>query len=226
MPNAIVFCASPDEAVSVIPDGASILIGGFAGGGAPYELVRAVRRLGVRNLTVVSNNFSVRDNNDELFVEGQVRHVISSFPVPASAEQLTHLERRFRAGGLTVETVPQGTLVERIRAGGAGIGGFYTPTGVGTVAAEGKETRIIDGKEYLLELPIKADFAVIRAFRADRLGNLQYRRTARNFNPAMATAAKTTIVQVEEVVETGNIDPDLIGTPGIYVQRVCVVPKE
>lgn len=226
MSKHLEFLSSPDEAVAVIPDGASLMIGGFAGGGTPYELVRAVRRLGVRNLTITTNNISVQDNIDELFVDGQVSHVISSFPVPATAGYMTHIERRFRNGELTIETVPQGTLVERIRAGGSGIGGFYTPTGVGTVAAEGKETRIIDGREYLFELPLKADFAIIRAFQADRMGNLTYRKTAKNFNPAMAAAAKVTIVQVEEIVEIGDLDPDSVGTPGIYVQRVCVVPKE
>jgi len=217
---------TPDEAVADIPNGASIMIGGFAGGGQPFELVRALARRGARDLTIITNNISVHDNTDLLAQRGLIRKAIASFPVPASESAPSALDRLFKAGQIEVETVPQGTLAERIRAGGAGLGGFYTPTGVGTLAAEGKEVRIIDGREYLFERPIRADFALIRAFQADTMGNLIYRGTARNFNPVMATAADIVICQVEEIVPVGALDPERIATPGIYVDRLCIVARE
>ncbi|GIW07312.1 MAG: 3-oxoadipate CoA-transferase subunit A [Dehalococcoidia bacterium] len=217
---------TPDEAVADIPNGASIMIGGFAGGGQPFELVRALARHGARDLTIITNNISVHDNTDLLAQHGLIRKAIASFPVPASEAANTALERQFKAGLIEVESVPQGTLVERIRAGGAGLGGFYTPTGVGTRAAEGKEVRVIDGREYLFELPLRADYALIRAAQADTMGNLVYRGTARNFNPVMATAADIVICQVEELVPAGVLDPERIGTPGIFVDRLCIVARE
>lgn len=217
---------SPDEAVADIPPGATVLIGGFAGGGQPYELVRALVRHGADGLTIVTNNVSVHDNCDILFEAGLVKKIVASFPVPNTTARVTAVERQIRSGQVEAETVPQGTLVERIRAGGAGLGGFYTPTGVGTVAAEGKEVRELDGRSYVFERPIHGDVAIIRAYKADELGNLIYRGTARNFNPVMATAADLTIVQVEEIVPIGALDPEHIVTPFIYVDRLCIVAKE
>ncbi|MFN8534538.1 MAG: 3-oxoacid CoA-transferase subunit A [Dehalococcoidia bacterium] len=217
---------SSDEAVAGIPAGATVLVGGFAGGGHPYELVRALARRGIGDLTIVTNNIAVHDNTEVVVAAGLVRRVIASFPVPASESVNSAVERLAKAGRLEVESVPQGTLVERIRAGGAGLGGFYTPTGVGTLAAEGKEVRVIDGREYLFERPIRGDYALIRAFRADTLGNLVYRGSARNFNPVMATAADVVICQVEEVVPVGALDPAQIGTPGIYVSALVIAEAE
>lgn len=211
-----------DEAVAGIRDGAVVLIGGFAGGGNPRALIAALVRRGARDLTLIGNSFTLLDDNRFLVEAGLVRKIITSFPVPAAGPP-TAVDLQWRAETLEVETVPQGTLIERLRAGGAGIGGFYTPTGVGTELANGKETKQIGGREYLLELPLKADIALVRAKQVDGRGNLTYRMAARNFNPVMATAAKTVIVEAMEEVPVGALDPEAIVTPGFYVTRYCVV---
>lgn len=210
------------DAVADVPDGATVLIGGFGTAGQPVELIEALARSGVRDLTVVSNNAGNGDVGlAALIAAGQVRKMICSFPRQADSH---HFDARYRAGEIELELVPQGNLAERIRAAGAGIGAFFTPTGYGTPLAEGKEVREIAGRHYVLELPIRADYALVKAHRADRVGNLTYRKTARNFGPVMAAAATTTIVQVQELVPVGDIDPEVVVTPGIYVDRVVVVP--
>jgi 3-oxoadipate CoA-transferase alpha subunit len=214
-------CTGTDEAVAGIADGSVVLIGGFGMAGMPTQLIDALIRQGATDLTVVSNNAGNGDKGlAALLAEGRVRKVICSFPRQADSWVFDGL---YRAGKIELEVVPQGTLAERMRAAGAGIGGFYCPTGVGTLLADGKETREIDGRTYLLELPIKGDVALIGAHRADRLGNLVYRKTARNFGPVMATAATTVIAQVSAVVEPGALDPEAVVTPGIYVDRVVAV---
>ena len=213
------------EAIEGVHDGATIMFGGFIGKpGAPTNLIMALRDKGVKNLTVVSNRCGGMDL-DVLFEARQVRKAIASAPVPGSRTPLSPFEEQYLAGEVELEIVPQGTIVERMRAAGAGIGGFYTPTGVRTLIAEGKEERTIDGKEYILELPLKADFAFIRARKADKMGNLTYWRTQRSFNPVMATAAKVTIAEVDEIVEIGELDPEAIVTPSIYVDRVVKIPR-
>jgi 3-oxoacid CoA-transferase subunit A len=208
--------ASADEAVADFFDGATLMAGGFGLCGIPENLIAAVRRKGTRGLTIISNNCGIDDKGlGILLANGQVKKMVSSYV----GENKT-FERLFMNGQLEVELTPQGTLAERIRAGGAGIPAFYTATGYGTVVAEGKETRDFDGRHYVLERALTADFAIVKAWRADRLGNLVYRKTARNFNPMMATAAKITIAEVEELVEPGQLEPDQIHTPGIYVSRV------
>ena len=210
--------ATADEAVAAIPDGASIMMGGFGLCGIPEHLIAALHRRGTRNLTIISNNAGIDDYGvGPLLKSRQVRKMISTY-----VGENKEFERQFLTGELAVDLVPQGTFAERIRAGGAGIGGFFTPTGYGTLAAEGKETRIIDGRPYVLEAPLTADFAFVKAWKGDRHGNLVYRRTARNFNPVMATAGRITIAEVEELVEPGALDPDAIVTPGIFVQQVIV----
>jgi 3-oxoacid CoA-transferase subunit A len=205
-----------DEAVAGIPDGSTIMVGGFGLCGIPENLIRALHGLGTRNLTVISNNAGVDGFGLGLLLEArQIRRIVATY-----VGENQEFERQCLSGELEVELVPQGTFAERIRAGGAGIGGFFTPTGFGTVVAEGKETRIIDGVPHVLELPLKADFALIKAYRGDREGNLVYRKTARNFNPMMATAARVTIAEVEELVETGAIAPDHVHTPGIFVRHI------
>jgi 3-oxoacid CoA-transferase subunit A len=207
---------SAAAAVALVPDGASILMGGFGLCGIPENLIQALRAQGTKNLTVISNNAGVDDFGIGILLRArQVRKMISTY-----VGENKEFERQYLSGELEVELVPQGTFSERIRAAGAGIGGFFTPTGYGTIVAEGKETRTIDGKPYVLESPLRADFAFVRAWKGDRVGNLTYRRTARNFNPVMATAARTTIVEVEHLVETGSIDPDHVITPGIFVQHI------
>ena len=214
-------CPDPDAAVRGIADGATVLIGGFGRAGMPYALIDALLRHGASGLTVVNNNAGNGDTGlAALLAAGQVRKVICSFPRQSDSFVF---DRLYRAGEIELELVPQGTLAERIRAGGAGIGGFYTPTGVGTALAEGKEVRTIDGRDYLLEFPIRADVALIRAHVADGMGNLVYRKTGRNFGPIMATAAELTIAEVTEVVATGALDPEAVVTPGIFVDRVVVV---
>jgi 3-oxoacid CoA-transferase subunit A len=204
------------EAVAMIPDGATILMGGFGLAGIPENLIKALHERGTKNLTIVSNNAGVDQFGIGMLLKSrQVSKMIATY-----VGENVEFERQFLSGELDVELVPQGTFAERIRAGGAGIGGFYTPTGVGTVIAEQKETRTIDGRQYLLEPPIRGDFAFVRAFRGDRLGNLVYRKTARNFNPVMATAARLTIAEVDELVEPGRLDPDTVVTPGIFVKRI------
>jgi 3-oxoadipate CoA-transferase alpha subunit len=210
------------DAVAGIEDGATVLIGGFGPAGQPVELIDALIRTGARDLTVVNNNAGNGDLGlAALLAGGQVRKVVCSFPRQSDSYVFDEL---YRAGKIELEVVPQGNLAERLRAAGAGIGGFYTPTGVGTLLAQGKETRTIDGRDYVLELPIRGDVALIKAHRADTMGNLVYRKTARNFGPVMATAAATTIVQVAGVVEAGQIDPETVVTPGIFVDRVVVCP--
>jgi 3-oxoacid CoA-transferase subunit A len=208
--------SSAAEAVAHIPDGATIMVGGFGLCGIPENLIHALRDRGTRDLTVISNNAGVDEHGLGILLRArQVRKMISTY-----VGENKEFERQFLAGELEVELIPQGTLSERIRAGGAGIGGFFTPTGYGTLVAEGKETREIDGQHYVFERPLKADFALVKAHRGDRTGNLTYRRTARNFNPMMATAANVTIAEVEELVDPGRIDPDAVVTPGIFVDWI------
>jgi 3-oxoadipate CoA-transferase alpha subunit len=208
-------------AVDGIQDGSVVLIGGFGGAGQPHELIDALIAQGARDLTIVSNNAGNGTTGiAALLQNGQVSKVICSFPRQADSFVFDGL---YRAGKLELELVPQGTLAERIRAGGAGVGGFYTRTAVGTPLAEGKEVRKIDGVDYVFELPIKADVALIKARVADRWGNLTYRKTARNFGPIMATAARLTVAQVSEIVELGQIDPEIVVTPSVYVNRVVRV---
>ena len=213
--------ADADEAVAGIVDGSTVLIGGFGTAGQPVELIDALIRSGVRDLTVVNNNAgNGRVGLAALLTNGQVRKIICSFPRQADSYVFDEL---YRAGKVELELVPQGNLAERMRAAGAGIGAFFCPTGMGTPLAEGKERRTIDGRDYVLEYPIKGDIALIKAFRADTLGNLVYRKTARNFGPVMATAAKITIVQVSEIVQPGGIDPEVVITPGIFVDRIVKI---
>jgi 3-oxoadipate CoA-transferase alpha subunit len=212
----------PDAAVAGIADGATVLIGGFGTAGQPMELIDALRRSGPRDLTVVNNNAGNGDVGlAALLAAGQVRKIICSFPRQADSFVFDEL---YRSGRIELELVPQGNLAERLRAAGAGIGAFYTPTGAGTPLAEGKEVRTIDGRDYVLEYPIRGDVALIKAYRADRVGNLVFRKTARNFGPVMATAAATTIAQVDEVLPVGALDPEVIVTPGIFVDRIVAVP--
>jgi 3-oxoadipate CoA-transferase alpha subunit len=216
-----VIAADPDDAVRGIADGATVLISGFGRAGMPFALIDALRRTGARELTVVNNNAGNGDTGlAALLATGAVRKVICSFPRQSDSHVFDEL---YRGGRIELEVVPQGNLAERIRAAGAGIGAFYTPTGVGTLLAEGKETRVIDGREYLLEYPIRGDVALVRAHRADAMGNVVYRKTARNFGPIMAAAAELTVVEVDELVPTGGLDPECVVTPSIYVNRVVVV---
>ncbi|CBT74678.1 3-oxoadipate CoA-transferase subunit A [Glutamicibacter arilaitensis Re117] len=209
---------SAADAVAEITDGATVLIGGFGNAGQPMELIDALMDCGAKDLTVVNNNAGQADAGLALLIkERRVKKIICSFPRQSDS---WHFDEAYRAGEIELELVPQGNLAERIRAAGTGIGGFFTPTGYGTLLAEGKETRVIDGKGYVLETPIHADFALIKALKADTLGNLVYRKTARNFGPIMATAAKAAIVQVDEVVQPGAIDPENVITPGIFVDTV------
>ncbi|MDN4040221.1 3-oxoacid CoA-transferase subunit A [Massilia sp. YIM B02443] len=209
---------SLDAAVADIHDGATILIGGFGSAGMPSALIDALIRHGARELTIVNNNAGNGDTGLAALLKAKrVRKIVCSFPRQSDSHVFDGL---FRAGEIELELVPQGNLAERIRAAGAGIGGFFTPTGYGTALAEGKETRLIDGRHYVLETPIHADFALIKALRGDRWGNLVYRKTARNFGPIMAMAARCTIAQVSDVVDLGQLDPETIVTPGIFVQRV------
>jgi 3-oxoacid CoA-transferase subunit A len=199
-------------------DGATVLAGGFGLCGIPENLIAAIEASGVKDLTVVSNNAGVDDFGlGRLLATRQIRKMVSSY-----VGENAMFERQFLDGDLEVEFVPQGTLAERIRAGGAGLGGFYTPTGVGTIVAEGKETRSIGGRDYVLESPIKGDLAIIKAWKGDTMGNLVYRMAARNFNPMMATAAAFTLAEVEEVVAPGTLEPDHVHTPGIYVDALFV----
>jgi 3-oxoadipate CoA-transferase alpha subunit len=210
-----------DEAVSGVQDGSTVLIGGFGPAGQPVELIDALIRSGVQDLTVVNNNAgNGRVGLAALLANGQVRKIICSYPRQADSYVFDEL---YRAGKVELELVPQGNLAERMRAAGAGIGAFFSPTGVGTPLTEGKERRTIDGRDYVLEYPIKGDVALIKAFRADTLGNLVYRKTARNFGPVMATAARTTVVQVSEIVQPGGLDPEAIITPGIFVDRIVKI---
>jgi 3-oxoacid CoA-transferase subunit A len=207
---------SADAAVADIRDGATIMVGGFGLCGNPENLIAALHRSRVKGLTLISNNCGTTDLGlGPLLQARQIRRILASY-----VGENKEFERQFLSGELEVELVPQGTLAERIRAGGAGLGGFYTRTGVGTQVAEGKESRTIDGHEYILEKPLRADFALVHAFRADTHGNLVFRKTARNFNPVMATAAAVTIAEAERIVAPGELDPDQVQTPGIYVKRL------
>ncbi|GLZ11711.1 3-oxoadipate CoA-transferase subunit A [Actinomadura sp. NBRC 104425] len=212
---------STDEAVAGIEDGSTVLVGGFGMAGMPFDLIDALIRQGAKDLTIVSNNAGNGDVGlAALLAAGRVRKVVCSFPRQVDSYVFDAL---YREGKVELEVVPQGTLAERMRAAGAGIGAFYCPTAVGTPLAEGKEVRTIGGRDYVLEYPIKGDYALICAHRADPMGNLVYRKTARNFGPVMATAATTTIVQVDEVVPLGGIDPEAVVTPSIYVDRIVAV---
>jgi 3-oxoadipate CoA-transferase alpha subunit len=213
--------ASPAEAVAGIGDGSTVLVGGFGPAGMPVELIDALIGQGAGDLTIVSNNAGNGDTGlAALLAAGRVRKVICSFPRQSDSYVFDGL---YRAGRIELEVVPQGNLAERMRAAGAGIGAFYCPTGVGTPLADGKEVRTIDGRDYVLEFPIRGDVALIRAHAGDRMGNLVYRKTARNFGPVMATAATTTVAQVSRIVDVGRIDPEAVVTPGIYVDRLVEV---
>jgi len=210
--------ASADEAVRDVNDGAMVMVGGFGLCGIPADLIDALVRKGVKNLTTVSNNAGVDDFGlGKLLQTGQIRKHIGSY-----VGENKVFEQMVLTGKVVLELNPQGTLAERIRAGGAGIPAFFTPTGAGTVVSEGKEMREFDGKQYVMERALKADFALIKAWKADRWGNLLFRKTTRNFNPVMATAARVTIVEVEEIVEPGQIDPDQVHLPSIYVKRIVL----
>jgi 3-oxoadipate CoA-transferase alpha subunit len=215
--------ASAAAAVADIADGATVMIGGFGTAGMPSELIDALIARGPKELTIVNNNAGNGDTGLAALLKArQVKKIICSFPRQVDSWVFDGL---YKAGDIELELVPQGNLAERIRAAGAGIGAFYTPTGYGTPLAEGKETRRIGGRDYVLEYPIYADFALIKALRGDRWGNLVYRKTARNFGPIMATAAKCAIAQVREIVNLGDLDPEAVVTPGIFVQRVVEVPS-
>ncbi|MGD9986321.1 3-oxoacid CoA-transferase subunit A [Pseudonocardia sp.] len=213
-----------DEAVAGTADGSTVLVGGFGMAGMPVELVDALIRQGAGDLTIVSNNAGNGDTGlAALLATGRVRKIICSFPRQADSWVFDDL---YRTGRIELELVPQGNLAERMRAAGAGIGAFYSPTSVGTPLAEGKEVREIDGRTYLLEYPIRGDLALIKAHVADRMGNLVYRKTARNFGPVMATAARTVAVQVDRVVDAGALDPESVVTPGVYVDRIVPATQE
>jgi 3-oxoadipate CoA-transferase, alpha subunit len=219
----LTICDGALEAVAGIADGATVMVGGFGSAGQPVALVEALLEGGARELTVVSNNAGGGDEGlAALIRDGRVRKVICSFPRQSDS---WHFDAAWRAGAIELELVPQGTLAERIRAAGAGIGAFFTPTGFGTPLAEGKETRVIDGRGYLLEYPLPGDCALVAAHQADELGNLVYRKTARNFGPIMATAARTTIAQVDQIVPAGELDPEHVVTPCLHVDRVVRVDR-
>jgi len=210
--------ASADEAVRDVQDGAMVMVGGFGLCGIPADLIDALVRKGVKNLTTVSNNAGVDDFGlGKLLQTGQISKNIGSY-----VGENKVFEQMVLSGKVVLELNPQGTLAERIRAGGAGIPAFFTPTGAGTVVSEGKEMREFEGKQYVMERALKADFALIKAWKADRWGNLMFRKTTRNFNPVMATAARVTIVEVEEIVEPGQLDPDQVHLPSIYVKRIVL----
>jgi 3-oxoadipate CoA-transferase alpha subunit len=213
--------ASAAEALHDLPDGATVMIGGFGNAGMPSELIDALIDQGARDLTIINNNAGNGETGLAALLKARrVRKIICSFPRQHDSH---HFDALYRAGDIILELVPQGNLAERIRAAGAGIGGFYTPTGYGTALAEGKETREINGRHYVFEMPLSADFALIKALKGDRWGNLIYRKTARNFGPIMAAAARTTVAQVSECVGLGDLDPEAVVTPGIYVQRLVQV---
>jgi len=208
--------ASAEEAIQDVFDGATVMVGGFGLCGMPENLIRALARKGVKNLTTISNNVGIDDvGMGLLLANGQIRRHVGTY---VGENRL--LEQLVLNGKLELDLVPQGTFAERIRAGGAGIPAFFTPTGVGTVVAEGKEVREFGGRPYIMERALQADFAFVKAWKGDKWGNLVYRKTARNFNPMMATAAKITIAEVEHLVEPGELDPDLIHTPSVYVKRI------
>ena len=208
--------ANAEEAIRDLQDGAVIMSGGFGLCGNPENLIAAIHRKGVKGLTIISNNCGTTDKGLGILLQSkQVRKMISSY-----VGENKEFERQYLAGELEVELNPQGTLAERIRAGGAGLGGFFTPTGAGTQIAEGKEARVIDGREMIFEKPLKADYAIVRAWKGDKWGNLQFRKTARNFSPMMCAAARITIAEVEQLVEVGELDPDHVHVPSVYVKRI------
>jgi len=208
--------ANAYEAIRDLQDGAVIMSGGFGLCGNPENLIKAIHRKGVKNLTIISNNCGTTDKGLGILLQTrQVRKMVSSY-----VGENKEFERQFLAGELEVELNPQGTLAERIRAGGAGLGGFFTPTGAGTQIAQGKESRVIDGREMIFEKPLKADYAIVRAWKGDKWGNLVFRKTARNFSPMMCTAARITIAEVEHLVELGELDPDQVHVPSVYVNRI------
>jgi 3-oxoacid CoA-transferase A subunit len=212
--------ADAETALQDVPDGATIMFGGFASAGSPSNLILALKQLGTKGITGIANNIGLGDKLDELCENRQLRKMIASFAIRATGARQSLFEQQYRRGEVELELVPQGTLAERIRAAGAGIPAFYTPTGSGTVVAEGKRSAVFDGRECLMERALPADYALIKAHTADRLGNLTYHGTGRNFNPVMATAARTVVVEVERLVECGELDPELIITPGVYVDRI------
>jgi 3-oxoadipate CoA-transferase alpha subunit len=221
--SRVMILGSALEAVADTPDGATVLVGGFGAAGQPVALIEALLASDARDLTVVSNNAGNGDHGlAALIRDKRVRKMVCSFPRQSDS---WHFDAAWRAGEIELELVPQGNLAERIRAAGAGIGAFFTPTGFGTALAEGKETRVIDGRGYVLEYPLRADVALIAAHRADELGNLVYRKTARNFGPIMAAAAARTVVQVDEIVPVGALDPEHVVTPCLYVDRVVRVER-
>jgi 3-oxoadipate CoA-transferase alpha subunit len=221
--SRVMILGSALEAVADTPDGATVLVGGFGAAGQPVALIEALLASDARDLTVVSNNAGNGDHGlAALIRDRRVRKIVCSFPRQSDS---WHFDAAWRAGEIELELVPQGNLAERIRAAGAGIGAFFTPTGFGTALAEGKETRVIDGRGYVLEYPLRADVALIAAHRADELGNLVYRKTARNFGPIMAAAAARTVVQVDEIVPVGALDPEHVVTPCLYVDRVVRVER-
>jgi len=208
--------ANADEAIRDMQDGAVIMSGGFGLSGNPENLISAIHRKGVKNLTVISNNCGTTDKGLGILLQSrQIKKMVASY-----VGENKEFERQAIAGEIKYTLVPQGTLAERIRAAGAGIGGFFTPTGYGTMVGEGKETRVIDGRHYILEAPLHADFAFVKAYKGDTKGNLIYRKTARNFNPVMATGARVTFAEVEDIVEPGRLEPDAVVTPGIFVTHV------
>jgi 3-oxoacid CoA-transferase subunit A len=220
--------ASIDEAVADIPDGASIAVGGFFTAGTPVQLIQALAKQGAKNLTIICQQMGPGNEDiTQLVVQGQVKKAICNYPFYRSATKGANspFEKAVRASQIELEVYPMGTFIEKMRAGGAGIAGFYTPTGVGTIVERGKEKRTFNGRSYLLELALKPDYAFVYAWKGDRMGNLSYRKTARNYNPEMAAAARITIASVEELVEPGELDPDKVHTPGIYVQRVVKVGR-
>ena len=205
-----------EEAIRDMQDGAVIMSGGFGLCGNPENLIAAIHKKGVKGLTIISNNCGTTDKGLGILLQSkQVRKMISSY-----VGENKEFERQYLGGELEVELNPQGTLAERIRAAGAGLGGFFTPTGAGTKIAEGKESRVIDGREMIFEKPLKADYAIVRAWKGDKWGNLQFRKTARNFSPMMCTAARVTIAEVEHLVEVGELDPDHVHVPSVYVKRI------
>ena len=213
--------SNAESTVADIPNGAVVMVGGFGVTGVPFTLIKALSEQGAKNLTIIANSPGGRLPEIDLTLlikNGQVKKVISSYPVYAG--KVSAFEEKYLNGEIELEMVPQGTFIERIRAGGAGIPAFYTPTGVGTSLTKGKVKKIFDGKKYVLEFALKADFALIKAHKADRIGNLTYHSAARNFNPTMATAAAVAIAEVDQIVETGELDPEIIITPAIFIKRI------
>jgi len=214
------FFSDSEQAVSIISDNASIMVGGFVSAGSPSNLIMALHNAGPSKLTVMANNVGLGDKLDMLCANKQVAKVIATFAIRASGGRKSHFEEQYHKGEVELELVPQGSFAERIRAGGSGIGGFLTPTGIGTMVSQNKEIINVDGNDFLLERPLQADYALIKAYKADKNGNLIYRGASKNFNEVMATAAKCVIVEVEEIVEVGAFEPSNVDTPGIFVDRI------